>query len=198
MGLSDLRHYIRVYDDGLELPLCRQMIDSFAGLARFHVRNGRGVRSGLEESAWTELNITRLSDQAFQNMFRMKIDAAVERYNRDIGLLIPVPNTRTISDLVMKRYSPTPAGEERFQVHFDSVHQFAGRYLVILWYLNDVTAGGETRFPQLDVAVEARAGRLLMFPPNWQYQHEGVAPRSGDKYILSTYLMFGPGTGQAS
>jgi hypothetical protein len=23
------------------------------------------------------------------------------------------------------------------------------------------------------------------------YQHEGTPPRSGDKYILSTYLMFG-------
>ena len=196
MGLSDLRHYIRVYDDGLDLPLCEQMIQSFAGLARFQVRNGRGVRTGLEESAWTELNVSRLSDQAFQSMFRVKIDAALERYNRDIGLTIPIPNSRSLADLVMKRYSPT--GDERFQVHFDSVNQFAHRYLVLLWYLNDVAEGGETRFPQLDVAVAPRAGRLLMFPPSWQYQHEGVPPRSGDKYILSTYLLFNSSGGQAA
>ena len=29
-----------------------------------------------------------------------------------------------------------------------------------------------------------------MFPPFWMYQHEGVPPVSGDKYILSTYLLF--------
>ena len=37
---------------------------------------------------------------------------------------------------------------------------------------------------------EARAGRLLMFPPYWMYQHAGLPPRSSDKYIISTYLLF--------
>ena len=50
--------------------------------------------------------------------------------------------------------------------------------------------GGDTRFPQLDVSIQARRGRLLMFPPYWMYQHEGMPPVSGDKYILSTYLLF--------
>ena len=34
------------------------------------------------------------------------------------------------------------------------------------------------------------AGRLLMFPPYWMFQHVGNAPVSNDKYILSTYLLF--------
>ena len=42
----------------------------------------------------------------------------------------------------------------------------------------------------LDLKVEPRAGRLLMFPPYWMYQHAGLPPVSGNKYILSTYLMF--------
>jgi hypothetical protein len=188
MSFADLKHYVRVYDDALDAALCRQMIDSFTNLARFQARNGRGVRAGLEESSWTELNVTRLSDQAFLTMFQMKIDAALERYNREIGLQIPLPNSRTLADLVMKRYRPQ--SEERFQLHFDSIHHLANRYLVFLWYLNDVADGGETRFPQLDMTVAARAGRLLMFPPYWMYQHEGVSPLSGDKYILSTYLLF--------
>ncbi len=188
MGLSDLQHYIRVYDDGLEAPLCQQMIQSFQGLARLQKRNGRGLRVGLEESAWTELNVTNVSDQAFMQMFRMRVDAALERYNRDVGLGIPLPNSRTFAELVMKRYRP--GTDERFQVHFDAIHHVSNRYLVLLWYLNDVREGGETRFPQLDVAVAPRAGRLLMFPPYWMYQHEGLPPTSGDKYILSTYLLF--------
>ena len=189
MGLSDLRHFIRVYDDSLDPALCAQMIQSFTGLARFHLRGGReGPRPGFEESAWTELNVTGLSDETFRGMFRMRIDAALERYNRDVGLSIALPNTGTSADLVMKRYRP--GAEERFQLHFDAIYHRANRYLVLLWYLNDVEEGGETRFPQLDVTVAARCGRLLMFPPYWMYQHEGVTPRSGDKYILSTYLLF--------
>jgi prolyl 4-hydroxylase len=45
-------------------------------------------------------------------------------------------------------------------------------------------------FPQLGLTVPAREGRLLMFPPYWMYQHEGITPVSGDKYIVSTYLLF--------
>jgi hypothetical protein len=90
--------------------------------------------------------------------------------------------------------------QEQFQLHFDAIHHVSHRYLVLLWYLNDVAEGGETRFPQLDCSVSARAGTLLMFPPYWMYQHEGVSPVSGDKYILSTYLLFttGPGSSTAA
>jgi prolyl 4-hydroxylase len=186
---QDLRHYVRTYDADLDAPLCRKMIDSFATLQRFQQYNGRNLRRGLEDSEWTELNVTRLSDPGFRNMFRTFIDRALTRYNADVGLTIPIPNSPTASDLIMKRYRS--GTDEKFQLHFDAVHQLASRYLVLLWYLNDVPAGGETRFPQLDLTISPREGRLLVFPPYWMYQHEGTPTLTGEKYILSTYLMFG-------
>jgi len=188
MAMSDLRHYVRVYDNDLEPALCCQLIDSFSRLQRFQGDNGRGIRAGLEESKWTELNVTRFADAGFRGMFRDLIDRALERYNRDVALSIPVPNSTVTSDLVMKRYRRS--GDERFQLHFDAINHVANRYLVLLWYLNDVADGGETSFPALDLAIAPRVGRLLAFPPYWMYQHEGRAPVSGDKYILSTYLLF--------
>ncbi len=188
MDLKNLTHYIRTYDAHLHPDLCAKMIGSFNEMQRFQKRNGRGIRAGLEQSGWSELNVTRLSDAAFLGMFRQFIDAALARYNQDVGLAIPVPNSARFSDLVMKRYRP--GGQERFQLHFDAVNHLASRYLVLLWYLNDVAEGGETSFPQLDVRVATKTGRLLIFPPYWMYQHEGLPPRQGDKYILSTYLMF--------
>lgn len=188
MAIHELNHFIRTYDHDLDPKLCEQMIGSFHALERFQKRNGRGVRAGLEGSAWTELNVSKLSDPGFQSMFRSQIDRALARYNEDVGLQIAIPNSPAISELVMKRYQP--GGNEGFQTHFDAIHHVANRYMVLLWYLNDVAEGGETRFPQLNISVQARAGRLLMFPPYWMYQHEGVPPRSGDKYIISTYLLF--------
>lgn len=188
MNMSDLKHYIRVYDHNLDLALCEKMIGSFRDLERFQRRNGRGIRAGLENSGWAELNVSRLSDAAFVELFKRMISAALARYNKDVGLTIAIPNSARCSDLIMKRYRP--GGLDRFQLHFDAINHVANRYLVFLWYLNDVAEGGETRFPQLDHSVESRAGRLLMFPPYWMYQHEGAAPRAGDKYIVSTYLLF--------
>jgi prolyl 4-hydroxylase len=188
MNMNDLKHYIRVYDHNLEASLCQKMIASFHGLERFQRRNGRGIRAGLEQSAWAELNVSKLSDDVFLTMFRQIIYAALARYNSDVGLTIALPNSTKFSDLIMKRYRP--GGQERFQLHFDAINHVANRYLVFLWYLNDVAKGGETRFPQLEHSVESRAGRLLVFPPYWMYQHEGLPPQMEDKYILSTYLLF--------
>lgn len=188
MEFSDLRHFIRTYDADLEPAFCRRMIDSFHALSRFHKPSGRGLRKGLEESAWTELNVTGLSDESFLKFFRARIDLALARYNQEIGLDIAVPNSPKTAELILKRYRA--GADESFQQHFDSIHDVANRYLVLLWYLNDVGEGGETVFRQLDVKVAAREGRLLMFPPYWMYQHAGLPPLDGEKYILSTYLLF--------
>jgi hypothetical protein len=188
MDPKSLTHYIRAYDASLRPDLCEKLIGSFHSMERFQKRNGRGVRAGLEQSGWSELNVTRLADAAFLGMFQQLIDAALVRYNQDVRLSMPIPNSHRFSDLVIKHYRP--GGEDRFQLHFDAVNHLAHRYLVLLWYLNEVAEGGETSFPQLDVRVATKTGRLLVFPPYWMYQHEGLPPRSSDKYILSTYLMF--------
>jgi hypothetical protein len=48
----------------------------------FSGRTERGIRPGLEDSAWTELNVTALSDAHFLGMFRKFIDEALIRYNQ--------------------------------------------------------------------------------------------------------------------
>lgn len=186
--MRTLDEFVKVYDDDLQPAFCRQLIQGFEQTRARHFRNGQGVRQGLEDSAWTELDIGALADPAFLGFFRQRIDLALERYNRDIGLTIAVPARPRTDRLILKRYRP--GGEERFQPHFDSIDGVAARYLVFLWYLNDVQEGGETEFCDIGIRVSARTGRLLVFPPYWMFQHAGLPPVSGDKYILSTYLMF--------
>lgn len=185
---ADLRHYIRTYDRSLPAELCSKLIDSFNSLARFQQRNGRGVRAGLDDSAWTELDVSRLSDAPFLSFFRQLVSQALHRYNADVGLPIAVPDSPLLSPLILKRYRA--GNEEKFQTHFDSINEVCDRYLVFLWYLNDVENGGQTWFPGLHTGVAPRAGRLLMFPPYWMYAHQGQASPDQDKYILSTYLRF--------
>lgn len=184
----DMRRFIRVYDGDLDAEICAGMIESFEHSAAQQQPNGRGRHAGLEQSAWTELNISRVANASFLNVFRHKLTHALARYNEDVQLPIPIPDSPQSADLILKRYRR--GGNEGFQLHFDSIYGVANRYLVFLWYLNDVSEGGGTVFPDLGVRVEARRGRLLMFPPYWNYQHVGEAPISNDKYIVSTYLLF--------
>ena len=186
--MKALTDYIQTFDDALPEDFCRKLIDGFEGSSGFQAPNGRGYRPGLDDSRWTELNLSRLADPAFLGFFLTRIEEYLGRYNERLGLTIPVPFRPRTDRLTMKKYR-ADAGD-RFQPHFDSIDEVAGRYLVFLWYLNDVAEGGGTRFVDLDVEVRPKAGRLLVFPPYWMFQHVGSAPVSNDKYILSTYLVF--------
>jgi len=186
--VADLRHYVRWYDDSLSLSFCEKMIAAFKQATARQVKRERGWRAGLDASAWTELDITPLADAALKDFFSRRIDESLARYNDDVGLAIPVPKSTLLAPLRIKRYVPDTG--ETFQLHFDSIGEVANRYLVFLWYLNDVAKGGETGFSGLDMEVSPKAGRLLMFPPYWMYQHTGRPPISGEKFILSTYMLF--------
>jgi len=188
MTQVDLRHYVRIYNGALADGFCSQLAAQFERASAQHHHNGAGARAGLDDSAWTELNVTRAADPAFQGFFIEQVRAALARYNADLGLSAPVPWRPRLADLRIKRYRASVG--ERFQPHFDACDEETGRYLVLLWYLNDVAEGGQTRFVDLDLEVAPRAGRLLMFPPYWMYMHAALPPRSSDKYILSTYLEF--------
>lgn len=185
---EQLRDFVRWYDGALAPAFCTQLIEAFRGSAGEHVQRTPGWRSGLDDSAWTELDITPLADDALKGFFFRQIEEHLARYNAELKLSMPVPTSRRLAEFRMKRYRP--GADEKFQLHFDSLNEVADRYMVFLWYLNDVAEGGETEFPDLGIKVAARAGRLLMFPPYWMYQHAGLPPRSGDKYILSTYMLF--------
>lgn len=188
---ADLRDYVRWYDDALTRAFCERMLAAFRQASADQVRRDRGWRAGLEASSWTELDITPLADPALKEFFYGQVEQYLGRYNADVALDIPVPRSRLLAPLRIKRYLPH-AGDQ-FQLHFDSIGEVANRYLVFLWYLNDVEEGGETEFARLGIKVPPRAGRLLMFPPYWMYQHVGRPPISGEKYILSTYMLFPPG-----
>lgn len=63
---------------------------------------------------------------------------------------------------------------------------------VLLWiiYLNDVTEGGETEFFYQGRKVSPRAGRLVVAPAGFTHTHKGHVPRSNDKYILASWVMY--------
>ena len=187
-GADGLARFVRCYDGDLDAALCAGLVDGFHRLEDAQQRNGRGVRAGLEHSAWTELDIGRHADPDLLGFFRQHVSHALHRYNRDLGLPLPVPDSPLLAPLVLKRYRA--GGEDRFQLHFDAVNEVSDRYLVLLWYLNDVGQGGETLFPLLDLRVAPRRGRLLVFPPYWMFPHAGLPSPKQDKYILSTYLRF--------
>ena len=186
--MRSLHDFVAVYDHALPPDACQHLIKAFEEDTAGQQANGQGITAGLEESRWTERLLTQQDEPRLTQFFFAQVRDYHARYNARCGLTRPISPIQHMSELMIKRYRP--GGAERFQVHFDALGDKCNRYLVYIWYLNDVAQGGETHFPDLDLKIEARAGRLLMFPPYWLFQHAGLPPESGDKYIISTYAVY--------
>lgn len=64
------------------------------------------------------------------------------------------------------------------------------RVLLFMFYLNDVEEGGETSFLYHDEHVSPVAGRMVIAPAGFTHTHKGHIPKSGDKTILTSWILF--------
>ncbi len=61
------------------------------------------------------------------------------------------------------------------------------RKLTYIWYLNDVSEGGETEFYD-GTKIQPEAGKLLIFPATWSFYHRGCPPKKVNKYICTGWV----------
>ncbi len=64
------------------------------------------------------------------------------------------------------------------------------RAFLFMFYLNDVAEGGETEFFHQQRSLKPRAGTMVIAPAGFTHTHRGCVPRSGDKYILTSWILF--------
>lgn len=183
--LTDL---IRVYDGALDAALCEQIIALFGS-------DPDGQFERERQSTWVEYLITRNPNPAWRDIERVLVDnmvAHLKDYSshpaaRMLGLRAP----RAFEHLKIKKYRANQSEADQFPLHIDAYDaKTSVRTIGFLWYLNTVEQGGETEFPVLGQSVSPVAGRLVMLPPMWMYEHFGKPPLSGDKYIVTSYLNF--------
>lgn len=89
-----------------------------------------------------------------------------------------------------------------YKPHHDYIPQhssfpFGPRVLTFFLYLSDVEAGGETRFPGLNVTVLPKKGRALLWPSvhddrplimDERTMHEAMPVLAGTKYAGNLWL----------
>lgn len=88
-----------------------------------------------------------------------------------------------------------PAGS-RLPAHYDNCRHVDGRWLPnhtpqrvysAIYYLNNIE-GGELAFPDLDVVITPRRGRLIVFPSGQGYLHEVRKVTKGRRYALAIWM----------
>lgn len=171
--------HIRVIDNVLSPEICTALIEGFEANSDQHVELPHSLQTVLVDWNWPH------KDQAVRYLNQVVNDeyhSYAEHWDQNLML----PQKWFTDGYRVKAYRPQ---QHEFILHVDTVNKSTSqRFISFLFYLNDSDAG--TEFPTYHHTVAAKQGRLLIFPPNWQYPHRGLMPMTGSKYIISIYGMY--------
>ena len=146
-----------------------------------------GVYDGMESQTRTSTNAWCIKEC---------FDATPELHQRMVDLtLIPMENHEYLQLL---KYEVG----QFYGAHHDYIaiqrHRAQGvRILTLFLYLNDVPAGGGTRFPHMNLAVTPKKGRVLLWPSVWndrpddrdyRTEHEALPVLEGVKYGANAWV----------
>lgn len=98
-----------------------------------------------------------------------------------------------LGDIVGQQYLQGQGGYHHWHseifprdAHCETLH----RVLLFMFYLNTVETGGETMFRYQNRTIEPVQGRMVIAPAGFTHTHKGNIPESGDKFILTSWMMF--------
>ena len=188
MVQSNLKNiFSSVYDNVLEEKHCNQINEKFE-----FFKNEQKRTEKENQRYFTEINMNQHSEWKdyinvmMLNVYKPQIDKYVKDHN--INLNVQWPNKYAYEEIRFKKYELND--QDEFKEHVD-VYDYptAKRFLVFFLYLNN-NKGGQTTFPKLNISVQPKAGRMLIFPPIWTYVHTAEKPIDQPKYILGSYLHY--------
>ena len=162
--------------------ICQGLINTFKEHEPYHIKRYNEVQS------FTELNLN-LHVPVLVSALNSAVLQARDHYVDVCTPITPLfPKEFKLESFRIKRYNEG----EGFKSHVDvACAESCPRFLAFLFYLNDDFEGGNTHFrtPDLEI-IKPVTGNVLVFPPTWQYPHEGTEVTKGTKYIMSAYLHY--------
>ena len=164
--------------------LCDALVELFENDVQHHERVDNQAKP-----TFTQLNLNEHHAKIVPTLVQYAIDV-LDLYKGDVPAAKYLPSAKYFEQFRIKRYET--GGDDRFDEHVDIAnYASAKRCVAMLFYLNSVPVGGQTLFPHQGESFRPTKGYVTVFPPTWEYPHEGQAPISNTKYIMSTYLHYG-------
>ena len=178
-----------VIDDLFDKSFADKLIDSSRRL-QFRAKVGAGSKRFVSEA---RTNTTAHVDQ-FENQYASKACEIASSVVR-----LPVSNAEVVQVLNYQGTQNFGAHLDAFRVRTpegqESMSTGGQRIFTTLLYLNTPEMGGETVFPNMNISVRPKLGRLLLFAntlpgsnfPHPQSTHIGTSVKSGEKWVASIW-----------
>ena len=189
----NIENFIGVYDNYITKEDCNQAIKLYEDQNNF---NNTVNRLGSEK-----VSILTKQDQQFfaapNNLdiwweslkpMMFNFDLAWNHYIQNTGADDAYGKPFNYTSLKIQKTLPTE-GYHVWHIEHNRGFENEARAFVFSIYLNDVEEGGETEFLHFSKRVKPRTGRIVIWPAAFPYLHRGNPPLSGEKYILTSWMM---------
>jgi|TARA_E500000318_G_C3556596_1_gene211443 hypothetical protein len=192
----NIDNFIGVYDNYITKEECSKAIKLYEDQNKF---NNTINRIGFEKApilqkqdqqyfaGSTNLNVWWEELKSMVVNFEMAFKHYVE--NTGAGDAYQVPFHFT--SLKIQKTLPTE-GYHVWHIEHGKGFENEPRAFVFSIYLNDIEDGGETEFLHFSKRVKPKTGRIVIWPAGFPYVHRGNPPLSGEKYILTSWMMLRP------
>jgi|TARA_X000001382_G_scaffold5997_1_gene4882 hypothetical protein len=191
---TNISNFIGVYDNYILPEECDRAIKLFEDQNKF---NNTMNRMSSENSPITQ----KQDKQFFASPSNLNIwweDLKTMIINYDMSWSHYMQNTGAntaydmnkffYTDLKIQKTLPTE-GYHVWHVEHGKSYEDVARAFVFSIYLNDVEEGGETEFLHFSKRIKPKKGRIVIWPASFPYLHRGNPPLSGEKYILTSWMM---------
>ena len=185
--MSDL---IEVFPGMLHADSCTALIDVFerSGLAgNSPILSGQGADMGHQVRRSSGLILSPENSAEHYTVLSEAYQKAYSAYVKKYPVLEAVKQIQ-VEAFTMVRYADS---SERYGWHVDGADPGSRyRYVTAVCYLNTVAGGGETEFRVQQRKIKPVVGSMMLFPSGWPWEHRGLPPDHGRKYIVTTWLRF--------
>ncbi len=179
--------YIYLSENVIDSDMCLNIIELFKNNPSNHFQGNFGSNNKID------LNFKNSIELTIPLHLQETIIKIISPYIKEYIELFPhFPNNNLGFEFFrIKEYKND--GLHFYKKHIDcSSFVKSTRLLAVLIYLNDVFEGGETVIYNSndEIKIKPEQGKLLIFPANFCYPHEGLPPISNYKYLLASFLCF--------
>jgi hypothetical protein len=186
----DLKRFVLCYDDVLDANYCKNAIDLFDN------EIDKITRQDSDLCGFSMLNITEEVEKNQNVKFNpvhqqslLAIKSCGEKYMKELDCERYWPRQNSLEQVKMMKFQHRTA--DHFNRHIDvGDYASARRFVAYHMFLNDDFEDGDIYFDDIDYAIPAKRGRVVMFPATWTFAHSYRAPKEQDKYALITYLHY--------
>ena len=172
---------IRIYDGALDPGFCDDLVEVFDTNHELH--------ENIDEQQIKCIQYAYSKNHEGEDVHEQLKDHIIKLYEHYLDDL-NLPNMiahKGLESLKIRKYDP--AEEPIANPHIDVVnHDSAIRAIGFLFYLTDNDK--MTNFPRQGVGVESIKGRVVIYPPSWEYPIIENMPEEGSKYNMQTYLHY--------